>query len=230
MACRFSNVVDDCWELCSLFLFRSFLSLCHPGNVGLFLCYNQRLYKWEKWFYYINICINKTLYVVNRDTLCAALSCSLCLFLFLSSNVIKNNCQPEFVCKCWTSCLVKKVRFHWRFCKAARRGQSCSSQGEQSFTCHCCFFQPMGARGVSSNSSDTFWPPRSTGGRSHLDDMQITFQWGRDLIQSYSPAGRQMAAQCDVWKDAWRCWQRAAGPLPASITPPLSIFPSLLSV
>lgn len=40
-------------------------------------------------------------------------------------------------------------------------------------------------------------------------------------------AGRQMAAQCDVWKDAWRCWQRAAGPLPASITPLLSIFPSL---
>lgn len=37
--------------------------------------------------------------------------------------------------------------------------------------------------------------------------------------------GRQMAAQYDVWKDAWRCWQRAAGPLPASITPPLSIFP-----
>lgn len=33
-----------------------------------------------------------------------------------------------------------------------------------------------------------------------------------------------MAAQYDVWKDAWRCWQRAAGPLPASITPPLSIF------
>ena len=35
--------------------------------------------------------------------------------------------------------------------------------------------------------------------------------WGRD---------GQMAAQFAVWKDAWRCWQRAAGPLPASIIPP----------
>lgn len=40
-------------------------------------------------------------------------------------------------------------------------------------------------------------------------------------------SGRQMAAQCDVWKDAWRCWQRAAGPLPTSITPPLSPFSPL---
>lgn len=152
-------------ESCALFFFHSLLSLSlsHPGNVGLFLCYNQRLYKWERWFYCINICINKTLYVVNRDTLCAALSCSLCLFLFLSPNVIKNNCQPEFVCKCWTSCSVKKkmhvslfLIWNWRFCKAARRGQSCSSQREQSFTCHCCFSQPIGARVVPSNSSDAF--------------------------------------------------------------------------
>lgn len=34
--------------------------------------------------------------VVNRDALCAALSHALCLFLFFSSNVIKNNnCQPD---------------------------------------------------------------------------------------------------------------------------------------
>lgn len=142
-------------------------------------------------------------------------------------------------------------------CKAARRGQSCSSQGEQ---------QPsstspgvvapfiQSGRELSHPTNQTPFDLLSVGGRSHLDEMQITLQWGRDLIQSYFPAGdfstdrfhpqifiqcqetlmishisspclcvagRQMAAQCDVWKDAWRCWQRAAGPLPASITPPL---------
>lgn len=43
----------------------------------------------------------------------------------------------------------------------------------------------------------------------------------------------QMAAQFDVWMDARRCWQNAAGLLPASITPPLSVLvapPSFCSV
>lgn len=50
---------------------------------------------------------------------------------------------------------------------------------------------------------------------------QIPFRWHANYVP--------MAAQFGVWKDAWRCWQRAAGSLPASITRLLSPFSPLFS-
>ncbi|MED6236190.1 hypothetical protein ATANTOWER_005584 [Ataeniobius toweri] len=48
--------------------------------------------------YYINICINKTLYVVNQNI---SVCCphSLFLFLFLSSNVIKKKKEKTTSCR-----------------------------------------------------------------------------------------------------------------------------------
>lgn len=149
MACRFSYVDDDCWEFCSLFLW--LFSLSHPGNVGIFLCYNQMLYKWQKWLYYINICINKTLYVVNRDTLCAALSCSLCLFLFLSSNVIKNiNCQPQFVYLYTSYVLIACFFIKLRFEKQPEEGSPAAhTEGSSWAAVHLPLFLLSANRGVS---------------------------------------------------------------------------------
>lgn len=56
MAGRFSNV-DDCF--CFSFTLSS-RSLT-PGMWVYFRVTIKRLYKWEKWLCYINICINKTL-------------------------------------------------------------------------------------------------------------------------------------------------------------------------
>lgn len=63
---------------------KSALVFLSPLNQGVlvYFCVTIGLYKLEKWLYYINICINKT--VVNQDSLCAALM----LFVFFNSSAI----------------------------------------------------------------------------------------------------------------------------------------------
>lgn len=92
MAGRFSNV-DDCF--CFSFTLSS-RSLT-PGMWVYFRVTIKRLYNWEKWLYYINICINKTLYVINRDTLCAPLLLFVFLVLTITFEIKNNSSQTPFV-------------------------------------------------------------------------------------------------------------------------------------
>lgn len=152
MACRFSNVDEDCWEFWSVF-FCSFSLLSHLGNVGIFLCYNQRLFKWEKWFYYINICINKTLLT---ETLCVLPSHALCVYFYSSALMwLKTTASQNLsVFKCWMCwlCLVFFVFLCflliklWRFVKQPEEGSPVAHRVSRRWAgvhLHCCSFQPI---------------------------------------------------------------------------------------
>lgn len=66
-------------------------------------------------------------------TLCAALSCSLCLFLFLSSNVIKKTKQlPDTVCPSSDLLIVALFSIKlWRFVKHPEEGSPAAHRGKQ---------------------------------------------------------------------------------------------------
>lgn len=100
--------------------------------------------------------------------------------------------QISSVFTCWMSRLCLCFYQTVEVCKAARRGQSCHSQGEQQPSSASPAIVAHFSQSETSSSYPTNRTPfdlPSTGGRSHLGNMQITFQWGPDLTQSYFPAG-----------------------------------------
>ena len=100
----------------------------------VYFWHNQRLYKWDKWLYYINICINKTLYVVNLDTLCAALSCSLRYFYSSALMWLKTASQSLLIPKCFMCCLLRSVKQPEEGSPAAHRERGASPAIVASFS------------------------------------------------------------------------------------------------
>lgn len=134
MACRFSNIDDDCWEFCTLLLFSLFAI---TQGMWVYFCHNQRLYKWEKWFYYINTCINKTLYVLT-EKLCVLHSHALGVYFYSSALMWLKTTASQIlsVFTCWMSrsCLCAFCVFIqlWRFVKLPEEGSPATHRGSSS--------------------------------------------------------------------------------------------------